>query len=232
MIVVSQMDSCLIQDIGLHVVWSFFWRNSHLGEPKTRDKAIFLENFVLVDLISCVERLSKRLKFLNVSLSFSWTKPTQELKLVLEMVMVYKQVDIDSNSVHKLDVSLLHIFNKSSLVDVLLERMKIQVKSLILRHDWTPKVQNLIHWVLFESGEANSFLQDERMVLQEFLTIMRSSKELWNFRSSPDDKGFLCRIIILVHILVLTFIHLILTNFEICKFTESFFESLGFQAVS
>lgn len=83
MIVISQMDSCLIEDVGLHVVWSFFWRDSNLGEPKTRDKAIFLENFVLIDLISCVERLSKRLELLNVSLSFSWTKSTQELKLVL-----------------------------------------------------------------------------------------------------------------------------------------------------
>ena len=227
MIVVSQVDSCLIEDVGLHVVWSLFWRYSNLGEPKTRDKAIFLENFVLVDLISSVERLSERLELLDVSLSFSWTKSTQELKLVLEMIMVYKQIDIDTNSVHKLNVSLLHIFNKSSLVDVLLERMKVQVKSLILRHDWTPKIQNLIHWVLFESGKTNGFLQDERMVLQEFLTVMRSSKELWNFRSSPDNKGFLCRIIILVHILVLTFIHLILTNFEVCKFTESLFESLG-----
>ena len=148
------------------------------------------------------------------------------------MVVVYKQIDIDTNSVHKLDVSLLHILNKPSLVDVLLERMKVQVKSLIFRHNWTPKVQNLIHWVLFESGKTNGFLQDERMVLQEFLTVMRSSKELWNFRSSPDDKGFLCGIIILVHILVLSFVHLILTNFEIRKFTESFFKSLGLQAVS
>jgi hypothetical protein len=148
------------------------------------------------------------------------------------MVMVYKQIDIDSNSVHKLNVGLLHILNKSSLVDVLLERMEVQVKGLILRHDWTPKVQNLIHWVLLESGEANGFLKDERMVLQQFLTVMRSSKELWNFRSSPDDKSFLGGVIILVHILILTFIHLILTNFEICKFTESLFESLSFQAVS
>ena len=106
------------------------------------------------------------------------------------------------------------------------------MKTLILRHDWTPEVQNLIHWVLLESGKADSFFEDEWMVLQELLTIMRGGKKLWNFRSSPNNECLFRRIVILVHFLVLSLIHLILSNLEVCKFTESLFESLSFQTVS
>lgn len=58
MVIISQMYSCLIQDIGLHVIRSFFWRNSHFREAKTRNKTVFLQDFVLVDFISGVERFA------------------------------------------------------------------------------------------------------------------------------------------------------------------------------
>jgi hypothetical protein len=82
-VIVSQMDPSLVKDVGLHVVWSLFGRNSYLGETKTGHKAVLFEDLVLVDFVSSEQRLSKRLELLDVSLSFSWTKTTQELELVL-----------------------------------------------------------------------------------------------------------------------------------------------------
>jgi hypothetical protein len=64
---------------------------------------------------------------------------------------------------------------------VLLERMKNQMKGLVLRHDWTPEVQELVHWILLESCEANCFLQDEWMILEELLAVVRGSEKLGHF---------------------------------------------------
>ena len=39
--------------------------------------------------------------------------------------MVNEEIDINSNSVDKLDIDLLYVFNKPSLIDMLLERMEV-----------------------------------------------------------------------------------------------------------
>lgn len=69
------------------------------------------------------------------------------------------------------------------------------------------------------------------MIFEEFLAVVRCSKEFWNFSSSPNDKCFLGTFIIWIHILIFIIIHLILSNLKISKLTKSSFESLGFKAV-
>jgi len=137
-IIIPQVNSSLVQDVALHIVRSLLWRNSNFGEAKARNEAILSQNFVLVDLISRVERLSKRLELLDVLLSFPWTKAAQKLQLVVPMVMINEEIDVDSDLVHVLSIDLLEVVDQSRLVDVLLQGMKIEVKSLVLAHDWAP----------------------------------------------------------------------------------------------
>jgi len=137
-IIIPQVNSSLVQDVALHIVRSLLWRNSNFGEAKARNEAILSQNFVLVDLISRVERLSKRLELLDVLLSFPWTKAAQKLQLVVPMVMINEEIDVDSDLVHVLSIDLLEVVDQSRLVDVLLQGMKIEVKSLVFAHDWAP----------------------------------------------------------------------------------------------
>lgn len=222
-IVVPQVDSGLVQDVGLHVVRPLLRRNSHFGETKTRNKAVLFQNLVLVDLISRVERFAKRLEFLNVPLSLSWTKSAQELELVVPVLMIHEKIDVDSDSVHKLCVDLLEMVDQSCLVDVFLQRMEIEMQSLVLAHDRAPKIQHLVEGILLESSQANGLLQDKRMVLQQLLAVVGGRKELWNFWSTPDDESLLrVALVVICHILVVVvvvFLHLILSNFEVCKLT-------------
>lgn len=76
MVIVAIMDPGLIKNVDLKVFWPLFWSNSHFCLSKTRHKAVSLEDFVLIDLISVVEWLSKTLELLDVSLSFSWSEST------------------------------------------------------------------------------------------------------------------------------------------------------------
>ena len=82
------------------------------------------------------------------------------------MLMVNKQVDVNSNAVDGLDIDFFKSIQQTSLVDVLLEWMEVDLQRLILTHDWTPQVQNFIHWVLFKSGKADGFLEDEWVILE------------------------------------------------------------------
>lgn len=165
-IVVPQVDSGLVQDVGLHIVRPLLRRDSHFCETKTRNEAVLLQNLILVDLISRVERFAKRLEFLNIPLSLPWTKSAQELELIVPVLMVYEKIDVHPDSVHKFRVDLLEMVDQSRLVDVFLKRMEIEMQGLVLTHDRTPKIQNLVERILLESSQANCLLQDKRMVLQ------------------------------------------------------------------
>lgn len=64
---------------------------------------------------------------MNVFLSFPRSESTQELQLVVPMLMVHEQVDIDADVVDSLDVDRFESLNKLGLVDVLLKRMQVDL---------------------------------------------------------------------------------------------------------
>lgn len=88
------------------------------------------------------------------------------------MFMINEKIDIDSNVVHRLDVDFFESVYQSGLVDMLLEWMQTHLEGLVLTHNWTPKIQDLIHWILLISCKTDCFLQNEGMVFKKFLTIM------------------------------------------------------------
>lgn len=190
MIIVSVMDLGLIEYVILEVIRSSLRRYPDFSQPETRNEAVLQEDLVLIDLVSCMERLSERSELLDVSLSFSWAYSTQKLKLIMPVLMLNQQVDINSYVIDSFDIDLFQNISQSSLVDVLLKRMEIQLECLILTHDWTPEIEDFIHWVLFKSCKAYGLLENEGMIFEKLLTVVALSKELWNFRPSPDNEGF------------------------------------------
>lgn len=54
--------------------------------------------------------------------------------------MVHKEIDIDAHSIHVLCVELFQIVDKTSLVDVFLEWVKLEMQGLVLARDWTPEI--------------------------------------------------------------------------------------------
>jgi len=135
LVVVSVMDSGLIEDVVLEVVWPLFRSNVDFGEAKHRDEAVLVQELILINLVPIVQWSAKRSESLDVSLSFSWPKSTDELQLVLKVLMVYQKIDVDTDVVHGLNVDLFKRISESSLIDMFLQRMKVQVESLVLTHD-------------------------------------------------------------------------------------------------
>jgi len=74
------------------------------------------------------------------------------------MLMFNKKIDIDSNLIHSLDIDFLQTFYKFDLIDVLLQWMKSKIQTLIFTDDWTPKIQYLVHRILFESSKTHNLL--------------------------------------------------------------------------
>lgn len=81
------------------------------------------------------------------------------------MLMVNKKIDINTNIIHSLNIDFFKSIYQSSLVDVFLKRMESQLDSLVFTHDWTPEVEDLIHWILFIPGKADGFLENKWMIL-------------------------------------------------------------------
>ena len=149
--------------------------------------------------------------------------------------MIHEEVDVDAYPVHVLRVDLLEMVDESCLVDVLLEWVEVEVQSLVLTHDGAPEVQNLVERVLLEPGQADRLLEDERMVLEQLLTVMGGREELGNLRTAPDDESLL-RVPLLVvrHVLillVLVLLHLVLSNLEVRQLAQRLLESFGLVAV-
>jgi len=67
------------------------------------------------------------------------------------VIIPNQQIDVDADVVDGLDVDFFKFVEQTCLIDVLLKRMEIYVESLILTHDRTPKINNLVHWILFPS---------------------------------------------------------------------------------
>jgi len=111
-----------------------------------------------------------------VALGFTRSKTTEELELVVHMLVVDQEVDVDTHIVHYFNVLLLKNFNEACLVYKLLKRMQVELETLVLAHNWAPKIQDLVHRVLLESCQADSLLEDEGMVLEEFLTVVTASE--------------------------------------------------------
>jgi len=135
LLIVSVVDSGLIEDVVLEIVRPLFRSNVDFGEAKHRDEAVLMQELILVNLVPIVQWSAKRSEPLNVSLSFPWSQSTDELQLVLKVLMVHQKVDVDTNIVHSLNVDLFKRVSESSLIDMFLQRMKIQVESLVLTHD-------------------------------------------------------------------------------------------------
>ena len=118
---------------------------------------------------------------------------------------------------------------------MLLKRMQVHLKSLIFTHDWTPKIQNFVHGVLLISCQADSFFENERMILQQLLTVVRASEKLWNLWLTPNDDSllavFVTIILVLIHGLIVVVIVLILSISVVGKFTQSFLKSSSFEAI-
>lgn len=90
LVVVSVMDSSLIEDIVLEVVWPLLGSNVNFGEAEDGDEAVLVQEFVLVNLVPVVQRSTKRSQSLYVSLGFSRSESTDELQLVLKVLVVHQ----------------------------------------------------------------------------------------------------------------------------------------------
>ena len=108
------------------------------------------------------------------------------------------------------------------------------MKSLIFTHDGTPEIQNFIHGILLVSGQADCLLQNEGMIFQQLLTVVRTGEEIWNLRFSPDHDGLLiiAIFVVLIHHRLIVFIIWILRSSEVSKLTERFHKSSGFKTIS
>lgn len=162
---------------------------------------------------------------MDVLLSLPWSESTQKLKLIVPVVVFDQKIDVNSNIIHCLNVYLFKLVKKASLIDVLLKRMEVNVQSLVLTHDWTPKVYNFIHWILFPSCKTNCFLKNKWKVLQELLTVVAGCEKLWNLWSAPDYKCFvgpLLLLFVVVHVLLVI---------DLSKLKKCFSESFSFKTV-
>lgn len=169
------MNSCLIKWLIplVIVIGALFSWNSHLDESDTRLEALLLEKFVLDDVEPVVNFVVLLFQLLNQFLSLPWAKTAQKLNLVVHVLMINNKIQVNTNAVEVLNVDLLQNLHQPCLVDVSLHRMKSEVESLVLTHDGTPKIENLIHGILFVSCQTDRFFQDKRMVFQKFLTVVR-----------------------------------------------------------
>jgi len=68
------------------------------------------------------------------------------------MVMVNDEIEINTNRVYALDVSFLECIGEFGLVNHTLEGVQVKLESLIFLDKETPKIQNLVHWVLLEAS--------------------------------------------------------------------------------
>lgn len=168
--VLAIVDSSLIEDVELLRGITVFGLDVDFDLGKARNEAVLVHEFRLVDLVSCLQRLTERFQDLDKPLSLSRAEAAQELELVVPVLMLYQEVDVDSDVVYGLDVDFFKGLKETSLVDVLLKRMQVDVESLILAHDWTPQVEYLVHRVLFPSRQANGLFQYESVILQQLLT--------------------------------------------------------------
>jgi len=171
-VVLSEVNSGLVENVELVAFWTLLDRNANFDLGEAGDETELVKDLVLVDLISRADRLSERLDLLNESHRFSWTKTTQKLKLIVHVVMIDDDVEINSNFIELLNVDFFKLVNQTSLVDVLLKRMKFKVQSLILTQNWTPEIDELIHWILLNSCKTYGLLQNKRMVLEKLLRLM------------------------------------------------------------
>lgn len=101
------------------------------------------------------------LQFLNESLTLSRSKTWKELELIVTMVKLVYVIDINTDGIQHYNVYFLEDVHESSFIDVLLKRMQIKIESLILRNDGRPKVEYLVHRILFKSSQADSFFQNK-----------------------------------------------------------------------
>lgn len=196
---------------------------------------VFAKELIFEKLLSVDYWPSESLQPMDELLSFSWSKTTQKLELVVPMLMIDQEIQVNTNLVYNLNIDFFKNITKTGLVDVLLKRMQIHLKSLIFAHDWTPKIQNFVHGILLVSGQTDSLFENEGMIFQQLLTVVRTGEEFWNLWLSPDNNGLLVVSIFVVlihHRLVVIIIILVLRTSEVCEFTKSFLKSSGFKAIS
>ena len=98
------MDASLVKDIILEIIISFIRRNIDFDEPIHLEIAQFLQQLFFLKIL--LEIKCSVSKSLNQSISLSWSKTTEELHLIVEVIMLAQQVDVDTNFVYSLDVDL------------------------------------------------------------------------------------------------------------------------------
>ena len=103
------------------------------------------------------------------------------------MLVFNKKIDIDSNLIHCLDIDFLKTFYKFDLIDMLLQWVKSKIQTLVFTDDWTPKIQYLVHRILFESSQTHNLLDTVWLPLQQLLRVVRLCEKFWDFWSTPDD---------------------------------------------
>lgn len=134
----------------------------------------------------------------------------------MPVLVVDKQIDVDSNLVQNFNIFLLEISLESCLVYLLLHGVQRNIESLVLADNWAPEVENFIHRVLFKPRQTDGFLQDERVVLQEVLTVVRCREKTRHLGSTPNYESFLLILVVVqvvVHIVVEVIILVIKVSF-------------------
>lgn len=159
------MDSCLVKHVCCIFSPLLLWY-SQLDESITLTVDVLVQEFMFEKRFSQNYWPSESLQLVNKLLCFSRSKPTQKLELIMPMLMIDQEIEVYSNLVHDLNIDFFENIGKSSLVDMLLKRMQIHLKSLVFTHDGTPEIQNFVHGILLVSGQANSFFKNEGMILQ------------------------------------------------------------------
>ena len=67
--------------------------------------------------------------------------------------MLENQVQVDADGVEEANVGFFQDVHQPSLIDVLLQWVQVQVESLVLRDDWRPQVEDLVHRILLEASQ-------------------------------------------------------------------------------
>ena len=144
------------------------------------------------------------------------------------MLMLDDHVQVHAHVVHMIDVHLFQGVHQTRLVHMLLQRVQVKVEGLVLMDDGRPQVENLVHGILFESGETYCLLEGERNRLEQLLTVVATGKELRDLRSAPDDLNLFGALLSLDVVEVT----LILVVVLLSQLAEYVLESLGFQTIS
>ena len=169
------MDPCLVYRSNLRQVLAedkVFLGYSYFGEAGRATVALLAQDAFFLYHFPVVNRLPHGFEFLDVPEGLSWTQSAQELQLVVVMLVILQEVDVNADLIDSLDIDLLQALEQLHLVDLLLQRMQLQVQGLVFLDDWAPEVQHFVHGVLLESSQGNHLFDVVHLAFEQLYAVV------------------------------------------------------------